>query len=595
MMMLNTLRDKFSVKKMISNKLFILSVFAFVPISSSLARTSSNEISRPSPSELEIIHQNKKLQQIEADEALKKPKEKVVIEEEKPKIKVNNEKKNLVKKITVYYGKIKIPQIKKDIKKITKPLVNTNMGTTEIFNLLRKISVVFFNKGFSTTYATLMPGNIKKEGLKINIAWGYVQGVLINGKKPESFLYRSMIYYAVPKSDYDLLNMHDIDQAIDNLNTLKQSARINIIASKTKPGFSFLNVILQKKKHPFSVNLSVENSNSDTSEKDQGEYRYSVDSGFSDVLFSLDTLKLSANKRYLKNRSQDNTKYFSINYTMPIGYNSSSFIWQNSNYTNTKIGRYGTHIANGSSTSLKIINNYILQRDSQGKIKLYSSLNYKSSADYLAGELIKNTSRPYFFLSLGVNDSTAFFGGTGYIDLSLSKGLNILGGYKDAEDRYGSPANFLKGNLNFYWSKNIKIMNKRIQYEMSINSQIGFNNLHSSNKLSFGGGFSVRGFKNYPFRGDNAIYMDNTLTIPGTVFFGWLILSPYVGLDGGYGYTNKKQISTATASIVGVKAYIEDFNIDVSLGYPLSYRFKPKSSATPISRYVFYLSAGLRL
>ncbi len=97
----------------------------------------------------------------------------------------------------------------------------TEMGSTEIRNLLTEITNRLISKGYITSYAGILSDNDLSTGvLDIEIVPGLIEDIIINegnslDKLKEFFMFK--------RNKGDVLNIRDIDEATENFNSLRSN------------------------------------------------------------------------------------------------------------------------------------------------------------------------------------------------------------------------------------------------------------------------------------------------------------------------------------------------------------------------------------
>lgn len=102
---------------------------------------------------------------------------------------------------------------------------------------------------FSTTTISLVPKNMKQGEVELKVNWGYVEGWLVNGQPPTGPYQKLLTASAMPALKGKPLNIHQVDQMVENLNNAAKTARVDIQPSE-RVGYSFLNLVVRKKACP---------------------------------------------------------------------------------------------------------------------------------------------------------------------------------------------------------------------------------------------------------------------------------------------------------------------------------------------------------
>ncbi|WP_283570608.1 POTRA domain-containing protein, partial [Escherichia coli] len=74
---------------------------------------------------------------------------------------------------------------------------------------------------------------IKNGDLEFVVLWGTVNDILVAGEKATHFRDKAMLA-VLPNLKNKLLNVYDIDQMVEILNTTNKSAKVSVVASQEK-------------------------------------------------------------------------------------------------------------------------------------------------------------------------------------------------------------------------------------------------------------------------------------------------------------------------------------------------------------------------
>lgn len=153
------------------------------------------------------------------------------------------------------------------------------VGMEGIQTYIRLINKQLLSQGYMTSRAILPEQNLSSKVLTIKILEGVIEAI----EFPHH--YRFNWQYALPLKVGNILNLRDMEQAVDQLNRL-QSQNIEF---KVKPGKESNGSILVaevKETKRWYINSSIDNSGSSST----GEYPVSVNGGFDNAFFIQDPL-----------------------------------------------------------------------------------------------------------------------------------------------------------------------------------------------------------------------------------------------------------------------------------------------------------------
>lgn len=417
----------------------------------------------------------------------------------------------------------------REVDRIVERYQGTTMGRAEIFALLRDLTNFYYGRGYITTSVSLAEQNLSSGKLIVVVHWGYVKGWRVNGATPEGTRERLMLASAMPGIEGSVLNIHDIDQAIENLNGLGKTAKINVVPAE-EASFSYLDVIVQRSR-PFAVSASFDNSGL-SDRADAGLYKYGVSFSVADLLGANDVLTLSAARRYYRDPAHHAYDSLGVSYGLRVGPWSADLRYTAQPTKSLLSGTYGNYQLRGNTQEANVRVSRVLDRWQTGKDTIYFSIDRKRARNYIEDTLIAINSNTHTSVTVGVNRLDTLFGGTIFADASWSRGVGWLGASVDpAPAGQGPTSRYDKFNLNLNWSRDFMAGPLRANYTAAVGAQYSKDDLYYDSKFAIGDQYTVRGFKIRSAYGDSGVYASNTVSFPFLTPIG--PVTPFVGLDWG--------------------------------------------------------------
>ncbi len=459
--------------------------------------------------------------------------------------------------------------------KIIKKFENKDLGKADILELVRELTDFYIGKGYSTTLLTVKEGNLNSKKLILKVLWGRINNTLVDDKEP-SLSQKMRLYDTFPFYKNKVLNVSDIDQALDNLLRISYGAKIKIIPDNIE-GYSNLN--FEDLDYDF-FNLGIKVNNS--GRKESGWNQYSGTVTFNNIIGFNDIFNFYYGYNDLKQKT-DTQNSWSLSYSIPVGYWSFDTSYYRSEYEKIIGGNFGGYKSDGNSERYNFKVNRVLFRNNNHKLSAYTSIDVKDNLNRIQKLTIDVSSKRYSNITFGINDVTTILSGGTYWDLSFTKGTPWFGAaWINDPDLRGFDIDFLKFNGLISWSKNINQFNYfSINYDLTTSFQYSKDVLVSDQNISIGDEFSVRGFKEDSISGNTGGYISNTLKFPFYLRqLGGVSIVPFVGYDVGYVKNNCSQYVTncsgeyISGGSVGLKLNQQHFSSSLSAGWPLT---KPKS------------------
>lgn len=402
------------------------------------------------------------------------------------------------------------------------------LGQQDLFGLVRELTNRYVRAGYSTTTIGLVPGNLDTGVVRLRVHWGLVEGWKIDDKPPTTFSERRIVAQALPGAIGRPLNIRAIDQAIENLNNAKKSARIDVEPG-TRDGVSFLHVRTEASQAP-RFTLGADNSGDRT--PTHGRYRFNGSATFGDVLLGNDTLSLNGSSRRFRDDGSNYEYSLGAAFGLPIGGARTDLRFNETRYKTRAEGYYGSYSTSGASRTIGLKQAFVLNRDAASKLTGFAEVEHRSSANYIEGSLLDVNSVPYTTLGYGLQAVTQWFGGSLYADVAMVTGMPWWNGDTGAAAANGQPRHFRKLTFNGGWNRAVPIGARRFDYSLRVGGQYSNDAMLASYKQSLGDEYTVRGFKGGALSGDRGVFVSNTFSTQ--VKLGPLVVSPYLGLDAGY-------------------------------------------------------------
>ncbi|RZT42933.1 ShlB/FhaC/HecB family hemolysin secretion/activation protein [Cupriavidus agavae] len=440
------------------------------------------------------------------------------------------------------------------------------MGAHEIMAIVRDLTNHYMARGFVTTIVTVQPGSLNQGKLVLEVKWGTIKGMTINGQPPDGIRDHLRLFSALPFAADDVLDMGDIDQAVDNLMKAGSQDVIRIVPD-VEAGKSTLDVVTAPPKR-FNLGVGMNNSGRES----EGWNQYSGSLGINNLTGLNDTLSTYYAQQDFKD-SRNLQQIGSVSYSLPIGKWNFDASWYGSRYEKITGGVLGDYLSEGSSQRYNARLSRLLMRDADGKTSAYVKLGVKDNANSVAGFDLGVSSKMYSELGFGLSHVGKLGGGWVYGDLSLTAGVPWFGAtWRDDPDMRHFDPDFVKVNGSLTWSRPFRIGSAEFQYEAGGGFQYSENRMVNDAQLSLGDEYTVRGFKDTAFYGDSGAWISNTLRMPLRAnVLGGIELAPFVGYD--VGFVNKNQPGARPeylmGAAVGLRFSGKYFTSSLSYGWPL--------------------------
>ncbi|MBS5789825.1 ShlB/FhaC/HecB family hemolysin secretion/activation protein [Fusobacterium sp.] len=438
-------------------------------------------------------------------------------------------------------------------------------GGKNVINFVKELENLYLEKGYITTRVKIdiENSNFKAGKIQCIVIEGYIENIVMNGESNNSKIFASF-----PTKEKEVLNIKDLDQGIDNLNSISaNNAKLDILAGENLGG-SIIDI-----KNETSKKISAAVNYNNLGQKSTGEERIKLALTIEDFLGINDSFTGSYQRKLGRNKKYNDNENFSFYYRIPFKYWEFSIIKDQSEYKNTITGLGQSYKSTGISKNMNYSLRRIIHRNEVGKTTLGLTLTNKETKNYIDDEKLILSSRKLSVLKLDIGYQRRLFNGMFFGEIAYYEGLKRFGAERDDweyKDSTSPKAQFQKYTMDINWYKPFKINNQNFSYRFSFSGQYSDDILYSSEKMSIGDDTTVRGFKENSIMGDKGIYIRNELA------YNYNFLEPFIAYDIGRvkdvtkdEYYEKYGTELSGASI-GVRVYFKYFTASITYSKPLT-------------------------
>lgn len=469
-----------------------------------------------------------------------------------------------------------------EVKEILVKYKNKELSNTDIYNLIKELSNKIYEEGYVTSIVTLCDKAIVDNTLCLSVKWGRIHSFTEN-EKESSLRGKATVLSSYPKNRNDIVNIKDIDQAIENSNSSFQSTKIKIMPSENE-GYSNIDYSITHRYMP-SLNLAIGNGGNGNK---NGRFKYDAIINYGGLLSFNERYTVGgAARKFEKKNYVENNKF--ISFGVPFGYYDFSTFYSQSYSKNPLVI---TNVNFPYESEMKNYNFNLKKKIFRSKYNnsnIKVALNFKETKNYLDSSLLQSSSNNYTDIVTGIDGTFSNEYGTFYIDTSYTQGIGMNNANKSAyNDNKGKYISMVSGNLSY---QKVFNANDRIFsfYSSGAYQYVGGSNLISNYKSSIGDEYSIRGLNSSTALSyDSSIYFNNTLNKP--MKFNTLNITPFVGFDFGLGRNNEIMSTQYFYSVSsGLKLDYSIVNVSVAYGKLLYL------SSDNVYPGVFYIRTSVRI
>lgn len=447
------------------------------------------------------------------------------------------------------------------------PVYGRCLGTQGINMVMKRVQNRIIEKGFVTTRVLAAPQDLSAGKLSLTVVLGRVRKVMFGGGTPG----RATRWNAMPLKEGDVLNLRDIEQALENFKRVPTAeADFRIVPAEgegAQPGESDI-IIFWNQSKPVRFNVSVDDSGSKYTGKYQGNATLSLDHAFllNDLLYA--SLGHDLGGGTGKGKGSES---YTLHYEVPYHYWLFSFTAGKYDYHQTIPGIHESYIYSGSSRHQELKLSRLFYRDAAHKSTAWISGWHRASSNAINDVNIELQERDMAGWEAGLNHKA--FIGASTIDAAISykRGTGLLDSMKAPEEAWGEGTSRPKIVMaDLFVNVPFTLFAQHFSYSGQFRRQWNHTPLVPQDRFSIGGRYTVRGFDGeMTLMGDRGWLARNELGVALGNTGGQLYAAWDYGEVGGQStrYLKARHLSGAA---MGIRGSYDGFYWDFFASVPLS-------------------------
>lgn len=246
------------------------------------------------------------------------------------------------------------------------PATGRCLGTTGINVVMARVQNAIVARGFVTTRVLAAPQDLNAGTLTLTVVPGRIRAIRFAADTS----LKATAWNAVPAKRGDLLNLRDIEQALENFKRVPTvEADVQIVPADgedARPGESDLVIAWRQRSPPVRLSVSLDDSGSKATGKLQGGLTLSLD----DLLMWNDLFYANVNHDVFNGNSKG-TRGYTAHYSVPYGYWTLSATASGYKYRQTVAGYSQNYVYSGTSDNAEMRLSRLVYRDASRKTSLY--------------------------------------------------------------------------------------------------------------------------------------------------------------------------------------------------------------------------------
>jgi hemolysin activation/secretion protein len=443
------------------------------------------------------------------------------------------------------------------------PAVGHCLGARAIDLVTRRVQNAILTRGYVTTRVMVAPQDLKGGTLRLTLLPGRIRAIRAQpGSDP-----RAALWNAVPAKRGDLLNLRDVEQALENFKRVPTAdADIQIVpadGADARPGESDL-VVQWKQDRNVRFSVSLDDSGSASTGKYQGGLTLSLDH----LWWKNDLFYASLNHDLGFASDHRATRANALHYSIPYGYWLLGVTASNSAYHQTVAGAVQDYRYSGVSKNGDIKLARLIFRDADSKSTLSLRGWERASRNFIDDTEVQVQQRRIGGWELGLEQSEILGAATLEMHVNYRHGTGAFGAARAPEEAFGDgTSRFVVVMADANLSVPFSLAARKMRYTGSWRLQNNRTALLAQDRFAIGGRYTVRGFD-----GDTSLSAER----------GWLLRNDigmplggaelYAGLDHGeVGGPSSKNLlgKRLTGAVLGLRGQLLTVQYDVFAGAPV--------------------------
>lgn len=455
------------------------------------------------------------------------------------------------------------------------------LSVNDINSLVTNVQNRIIEKGYVTTRVLVENQNLKLGSLFLTLIPGRIDQIVAVDVKASRPIYTdgsgnpANFAPAMPMKSGDLLNVRDIEQALENFKWVPTAdADFSITPSSriSTPGYSDIQVKWQQNRR-WRLSASVDDSGQDST----GVYQANVTLSLDNPTWHNDLLYVSYNRDLDGgNEDSDGSDGYNVGYVLPIDNTLLTLTHSGYNYDQTIAGVNQDYVYSGESYNTDVLVSQLVHRDNHSKTYLKAGGFAKQQNNFIDDTEVEVQRRRTAGYKVGVGYETVI-GKTQWLgDIIYQRGTGAFDAIDPPEALFNegsARAGIIKTNLDA--NRPISIGKQALNYRATFKGQYATEALVPNERFIIGGRYSVRGFD-----GDRSLSGDHGATLRQelSAYIGDKPHAVYAGIDAGYvKLDNEAQDDLLLGNhliggVVGIKGYVTPLrtSYDLFAGYPLA-------------------------
>lgn len=421
------------------------------------------------------------------------------------------------------------------------------LGTKDLEGALGELTRYYIDKGYVTTRAYLPAQDLRSGTLAITVVEGRIERYEVRNQGRAGA--RVNTWTAFPASAGERLNLRDLEQGIDQVNSVGSNAATLDLAPGSQPGQSVV-VVNNTAGFPLRLFTTWDNLGTPSTGKNAASATVSADG-----LLGLNEVISLTRRQSAPEDREHKSVMTALRVSVPIGYSTLSYDASESSYLNMLSLPSGRQLASeGRTLTQSLALDRVVYRDQAMRVSVSGRLTRQDSRNFLGGEFLSVSSRVLSTMDLAVSGFAQMGGGILNARVGYVKGLKGLGAMRDLGDLPSSSphAQFEKYTLDLGYARRFELAGQPLAWSTQFSGQYSGYTLYGSQQILIGGPSTVRGSLLNALAGDSGYFVRNELARPWTFGDGAQSIAGRVYVSYDFGSVRNRAPGVPSGSMSGV-------------------------------------------
>jgi hemolysin activation/secretion protein len=444
------------------------------------------------------------------------------------------------------------------------------LGTKSIGILQQRGQDALVAKGFVTSRLLPEPQDLSSGTLTLTLIPGRIGAIRFKDPGTAS----TSLKGALPAESDDILNLRDIEQALENFKRVPTADADIQMVPADQPDQSDLVVAYQQTQR-IRLSMALDDSGSKSSGLYQGGVTVSLDNplGLNDLFYI--TLNHDAGGGDSGDRG---TQGNAVHYSLPYGYWTLGSTFSQSRYHQTVVGLSQNYVYSGTSANAEIKLARLVYRDAARKTTLSLKAFARHSNNFVDDTEVMVQRRAVGGWELGAADKVLLGAATLETNLAYKRGtpdFDSIPAPEEASNEGTSRFGLWTADASLTWP--FKVASQNLRYSGTLRVQDNITTLTPQDRFSIGGRYTVRGFDGESsLSAERGVLLRNDMDLA----LGDSGQEIYLGVDWGeVGGSSSASLAgqNLSGAVVGLRGVFKKLQYDLFVGAPL---YKPEGFKT---------------